>query len=165
MEHTPKRVSLAAYARDQRGFSMAEFLLVLAVVALIGGLSFIDLSRNVRAQELEASASQIRASLERARGNALAGQDARNWGVYFDNAADDTYQLFSSPTNYADMSVRIVETVQFSSGISFANPTEGNATEILFTRGTGQASPAGSIQIENALTTATVSVSSDGRIE
>lgn len=160
MRHRKQRVSDSA----QGGFSIIEFMLVIAVLVIFGAFSFTDLSRNARAQELQGMATQIRANLERVRGYALGGQDARNWGIYFNNDTQDYFELYSTPTNYADMNTTIVQTVYLTDGITFADPTEGNATDVLFTAPSGAAGTA-SVGIQNSIGEVTISVTAGGQIE
>jgi len=150
--------------RSVSGFTLLEFMIVVGVMVMLASLLFIDLSRNARTRSINSAEAQVAALLERARSNALVGQDNRNWGVYFNNSTDDTFEYFSTPVDYADPGKSTKEVIFLIGEITFADPTEGNTTEVVFSAGAGTTTAA-SIQLANGQEIRTISISTEGRIE
>lgn len=145
--------NVGAYARRTRGFSLLEILLVLGIISVLGTTG-IGMYRNyVKNVELKTVSQEIRTDLKSARSKAQAGEDNYKWGIRFTNGTDDYYEVFSTPTNYADGGRQTRETVYLRGGVSFTNPIEGNNLDVIFAR------------ISGTTTATTISVIFEGQTE
>src|SRR3989344_5914102 len=119
---------------DQRGFTLLELLLVIAVSVLLGTLALreLNLGGSARAQVLDGARQQAISELTLARDRALRGEDERKWGIHFVNGTDDYYELFSTPTNYADMDTTVREVTYLPNGVTLTDPAESGTLDIIF---------------------------------
>jgi hypothetical protein len=106
----------------------------------------------------------ITSELKTARAKSMNGEDDMKWGVHFVNGTSDYYELFSTPTNYADGSRVTKETVYLSGGVAFSYPTEGNTTDIIFDKIYGSTTPATYVTVTAENNYATTTISSNGQI-
>ena len=115
-----------------RGFSLLEVLIVVAILSIIGtaGIGYYrNAAKNI---EITSVVHTINSDLRAARSKAMAGQDGRRWGVHVVNNASDYYEVFSTPTTYADAGVVVDSTRFLTAGVSFSDPAESNTKDIIF---------------------------------
>jgi prepilin-type N-terminal cleavage/methylation domain-containing protein len=122
------------------GFTLLEVLLVTALMAMIAGFS-VGVYRNYgKGIELNAVKKNIVYDLRQMQVRASAGENRRNWGAHFVNGAQDYYELFSSPTNYADAGKTTFITVYLPSTVIFTKPADSSNLDIIFSSISGNAS-------------------------
>lgn len=147
------RFNFPVSSSTKRGFSLLEILLVLGIIAVLGSTS-IGIYRNfVKNVELKTVTQGIRADLKTARSKAQAGEENYKWGIRFANSTQDYYEVFSTPTDYADAGKQIRETIYLRGGVTFSNPTESNNKDVIFAR------------ISGTTTEATITAIFDGQAE
>jgi len=145
------------------GFTLLEVLLVTALMAMIASYS-IGVYRNYgKGIEVTATKKNIVYDLRQMQVRAASGENRRNWGAHFVNGAQDYYELFSSPTNYADSGKTIISVVYLPSTIIFTNPAEGNNLDIIFASISAGAS-ANSVTISSEGSGQTVNVTASGAV-
>jgi prepilin-type N-terminal cleavage/methylation domain-containing protein len=115
-----------------RGFSLLEVLLVVAVLAIVGAAGVGSYLNAAKSIESTSTARTVIADIRLARAKAMGGQDDRRWGVHVVNGAADYYEIFSTPSNYADAATTVSDTVYLPAGISFSNPGESATRDIVF---------------------------------
>ncbi len=145
------------------GFTLLELLMVisiLAVITAIGSGYYRNYARNI---EFDAAAKTMMFALKKAQAKAMAGEGTMKWGIHAVNGAEDYYEIFSTPTNYADSSKTISETTYVSSLLAFSDPSEGNSTDIIFDKINGAASAA-SVVFSFEGSTKTITVTAAGNI-
>lgn len=146
------------------GFTLLEMLLVIGILSVLAVAGFAYYRNSVKNIEFDEAAKDIIATLNDARSRALAGQSGWNWGVNFVNSSTPYYQIFSSPTNFANGSTTIDSTYYLPGTVAFSVPSAPNgSTSILFNKITGVAATA-SIAIIFEGATSTISVSTIGTI-
>ena len=81
------------------GFSLIEFVIVMAIIIIIAAGTSLALFRFTAVQETASMAQSIRAVLRDAAQRSLAQAGGMYWGVRFDNVASgrDSYVLVKSP--------------------------------------------------------------------
>lgn len=146
------------------GFTLIELMLVIAILAIIAALGRDFYGNYARTVDLDTSASVLVSSLEIARGRALDGDGDRRWGVHLVNGADDYFEIFSSPTDYADAAKTVSETEYLKRSIRFSDPAEGLNKDIMFTK-ISATSTATSTTIAYDSAYRTISVSAQGLVE
>ncbi len=86
--------------RIVKGFTLLELLIVIAIVALVGGMVSIKFLRVNQATAVEDSALTLSFYLKEARSRTISGQTsgaASSWGVYIDPT------LYPNPLLFADV--------------------------------------------------------------
>ncbi len=116
-------------ANLQRGFSGAEILVTLSILALLFLIGTMSLSRNVAEKELQSIADNIVAKLELAKSNAITGKNGQNYGVKFNS---DSYVYFTGSTYISTNQSN--ETTQISSKFQITNDIPGSDDAIIFSK-------------------------------
>jgi Tfp pilus assembly protein FimT len=98
-----------------------------------------------------------------ARSNAMSGQESHNWGIHFVNNTADYYELFSSPSDYSDVSKVVKTTTYLSDNISFLVPSEGNNLDVIFASLSGTSSSS-TISIISAQNQKSILVNTEGLV-
>lgn len=146
-----------------RGFTLLEVIMVVSMLAVIGAAGAATYSNYGRGITTAGAWYDIHSALTEARSKAIAGQDERRWGVRFLNADRDRYELFSTPTTYADAATIVERTGYLPGGVTFSDPAESGTRDILFSRIAGTTTPS-SVTIAAATGSATVTVSAIGTV-
>ncbi len=116
----------------RQGFSLIEILVVIAVLAVIVGISAVSYQGSLGELELNSVAEAIVSDLRRAQSQALSGIGNADWSIDFvnplDDEADDYYTINgSSPLD-----------VTLPPRINFFAPTTDETITITFLRGSTQ---------------------------
>ena len=120
-----------------RGFSLLEILMVVAILAILG-VSGVGYYRNFAKNVESKNFSQALVSdLKYARSFSTSGENSLKWGVHAVNGTSDYYEIFSTPTNYADASKSVTSTTTLPQGVSWVSPAESASKDIIFTRISG----------------------------
>ncbi len=148
---------------QQKGFSLLELLLVTSIIALLGAAgvgSYRGLVKNV---EVQSVAKTLASDLRQMRSKSMAGEGSVKWGVHIINVngGEQSYELFSTPTNYPAGTV-VVKTI-LSPGLMFSDPAAGISKDIIFSKISGTTTPA-TVSIISEGVTQTLTVSSIGAI-
>lgn len=123
----------------EKGFTLAEIIVVLGITAMIFGLTYSSTLKAQQSTSLEGAVLVLISDIKNQQVNAmtgftLGGQVASEYGVHFEI---DSYTLFkgsgytlSEPTNLV---------VNLPTNISFSNTSLPNST-LLFSKGSGEVS-------------------------
>jgi len=120
----------------EKGFSLLELIISLAIIALLGSLAGLA---------ADTTAREITGQLRLAQRKAVSGEDGDlngqgdSWGIRFSNSSDDTYRVFYG-TVYNSAST--TATVYLPSSAVFTNPTADTSIDIIFTKLSGTTTPA-----------------------
>ena len=142
------------------GFTLLEALLVIAILAVVG-VAGVGYYRNyVKASELEQASRTIIFDLRQVQAKAIAGEDAKNWGIRFWNVAgSDYYEKFLTLSNYSSGTVK--ETTYLPGSVTFNTPP---TVDVIFTRIQGTTSPNATIIIQSEGRTKDMNVTTTGNI-
>jgi prepilin-type N-terminal cleavage/methylation domain-containing protein len=145
------------------GFTLLEVILVTTLMAMIAGFS-VGVYRNYgKGIELNAVKKNVIYDLRQMQVRASAGENRRNWGAHFVNGAQDYYEVFSSPTNYADVGKTIINIVYLPSTVIFTKPAEGVNFDMIFSSILGSAN-ADFITVSSEGNGQTVNVTASGAV-
>lgn len=136
-----------------RGFSLLELLIVVAIIALLGAAGAGYYRGFVKSVELQSVSKTLAGDLKHVQSKSMIGEGGFKWGAHVVNTSGGSqyYELFSTPTNYADATKSVISTTTLSTGLAFADPSAGASKDIIFTK------------ISGTTTAATVVVVSEGK--
>lgn len=145
---------------------MFELLIVISVVVILGtgGTGFYQsFAQDV---ELKSTVRIMGADLRYVQSKSMGRIDDVKWGVHFVNAgsARHYYELFSTPTNYADGSMLVAATTTLPSGLTFSDPSSNTSKDIIFNKVSGTTTALSTISVTSQGRTQTVTVSALGTI-
>lgn len=120
------------YELRTKGFTLVEVLLVTGILVVLAATIVSFYWDYAKRSELDLTAKEIIYDLKGVQASAMAGEDSLRWGIHFVNSADDYYELFSTPTDYSDVSVVIKATNYLASGVYFTQPV--SSSTIIFDR-------------------------------
>lgn len=121
-----------------RGFTIAELLISIAIVSLLSGISMVAFSSFSQKQSLDVAASTVAAMLRDARAQTIASVGGSQYGVSIE---DDRFVLFQGST-YSP-SATTSTAVYFGSRVAASS----TASTFVFERVTGDASASGMIEV------------------
>lgn len=114
---------------NSRGFTLIEILMVIAIMSILLGISFVGYKERGEELELQRAAFKVMADIERVRGMAMSAQEddtsgqipEGGWGIHFNPSSPNKYIIFADkdlPINY-----------------TYAPITEGPGQEIVLKEG------------------------------
>ena len=136
-----------------QGFTVIEFILVIAIISIIAGFSTSFYSRYIQQNAVFTTSDELLGDLRRAQILAMMGKRNTNWGV---NVSGTTLTLYSG-SSYAARSSAFDETFTINGNI-----TVTGMTDINFNRPTGTPSATPTITIRGLGSTKTITVNSYG---
>ena len=148
----------------ESGFTLLEVVMVVAIISVIsvaGAGYYVNYAKSI---ELESAAKNILSDLRNARSKAMAGESDLKWGVHLTNGSDDYYELYSTPTTYADVSMTTSTTTYLSSAVIFTAPPSNSSSDVLFTKIQGTPNASSTISIFSRNATRTIMVTTNGII-
>ncbi len=155
-----------SFNRDS-AFTLVELLISIGVIAALTSIGTLYLVNYRSSQTLNLEAQKIVATLRDAQSRAIAQENARPWGVHFENPQNnsDFYSLFASSTyNSAD----IISTTTLNEAVVFLAPADQQSKNIVFSAITGLPQAADYITIAlkaNTSASSTIYIYANGKIE
>ena len=149
-----------------KGFTLIELLLVMAVLAVVGGITSTFLFGTKTNAALEEDARQIANILKAAQNRATTLEEGTQWGVHFDNlGADPFYELFWGISCETGTTT---DRIYLGSSVVFQIPPAASSTNIVFSKRMGNPSNGTSttIIVRDIIhqATKTITVSPIGRV-
>jgi prepilin-type N-terminal cleavage/methylation domain-containing protein len=147
-----------------RGFTLVEVLVVLSIMSVLGGLTFVGLGAVANGYALSGAHRQVLSLLEEARAHSLASTNDHAHGVHFGTGvvtifAGDTYDS-------ADPNNRVV-TLSGRASLSSVS-LAGGGSSVVFGRASGRTAQHGTVTIAQAsdnTKTRTITIAPSGVIE
>ena len=139
----------------QKGFSLLELLIVIAIISLLGSMGMGFYRGYVKEVEIKSASKMIESDLREMRAKSMIGESGYKWGVSFvKSASGDYYITFSTDGTNSTTTA----TTTLSAGITFSDPTTGYK-EVIFNKisGTIPTATTTSITVEGKTSTTTIS--------
>ena len=140
---------------NNRGFTLLELLLSVAIVALLAGLSLPVYRTLMQKNDLDIATTTIAQSLRRAQILSQAVDGDTTWGV---NAQSNNIVIFKG-TSYATRDATFDETFDVPTTIGISG-----STEIVFAKFTGLPQTTGTINLSTANDSRSVTINAKGTI-
>lgn len=126
-----------------KGFSLLEILIVMAVMAIIAGIGsgfYSNYNKNI---EIKSVAETLLSDLKQTQSKSMIGENDSTganvkWGIHFVNGVTDYYEIFSTPTDYANAGKIVTIKKYLPNGITFYDPA--TTEDIIFNRISGRTS-------------------------
>ena len=158
-----KTLAISTKTKD-RGFTVIELLVSIAVITLLAVLSFNAFTRFTKRQELNAAVTDIISVLEEARLLTLAAKKNIAYGVHF-NTEDVT--LFSGSSYVVSASDNVV--TKLTSRVHIATTSfAGGGQDVFFDRLTGKTNNSGTLIVSfksDTSASTTVTIHATGVVE
>lgn len=161
-----QKIHASQFRFHESGLTILELILVLGIFAVIAGVAAVQLANFQRGTALESASKDVVSALRLVHDKAMLGEDGDNngqgdpWGIRFANSTADTYGSFFGAAYDIN---NVKETAYLSPPLAFSAPTEGNNTDVLFTKLSGTTTAA-TITIGDNGQTKTITVDTSGRI-
>lgn len=145
----------------KRGFTVIEFLIALAVLAILATIIFTSMSSFRNSKALQIVSEDILSLLDEARGDTLSAKDGYAYGVHFESAKIVLFRgtIYSS----SDTSNKIIDVDNAVDVYSIS--LAGGGQDVLFQRLTGKTSQNGAVMIRlksDTTKTKTILIESSG---
>jgi len=152
------------YFSSQKGFTLLELLLVLAIIAIIAAFTFPIYTGFQLSQIHDTRTEEIVQALRQAQSKSMAGQNDSSWGVYFDSS-NNKFVIFQG-TSYASRVSDYDYETELESTLSLSNISiNGGGSEVVFTKIDGSTTDYGSLDLTTDEDTATISINAAGLVE
>lgn len=147
----------------RNGFTLLEILIIVAIMAVLVGVTVATFVSFRNAQTLDRDTDAIVSALREARSQTLVSQNASVYGVHL---ASSTVTLFTGSSYSAGTASNVVTNLTSTNIISTLTLT-GNGTDIVFKRLTGETDQDGTLVLKSSATNnaRTVTVYKTGLIE
>lgn len=144
-----------------RGFSLMELLIVIAIIAILGVAGFETYRSFSKDVELRSVSRSIAADLRHMQSKSMTGEGGQRWGVHFvsgDITYGDHYTLFSTTGS----ATTTIATTTLSKGVTFSDPSSGTK-DIIFGKISGTTTVS-AVSIVSEGMTQTINVTAIGTI-
>ncbi len=139
---------------DKKGFTLIEILLVVSIIAMIFAFTVALGFDSYRRNSLKTERDTLISILQKARSQAINNVNNTKHGFYFNGTE---YIIFEGDSFISPQPQDLM--VQKSSSI-----TTSGLNEIIFDQLTGNASPTGEIVLSDGISSTTISINQEGRI-
>lgn len=152
-------------SRSQGGFSLLELLIVVAIVASLAAAGTGFYRGIVKNMEIQSVSKVLAEDLRLMRSKSMIGEGSSKWGAHIVNVSGGSqyYELFSTPTTYADIAKAVMSTTTLSVGVTFSDPSAGTSKDIIFSKVAGATTATTIVLLSEGLTQ-TLAISSIGTI-
>jgi len=160
-------MSFRFLSERQRGITLIEILVAIVILAILAAISFTFFVFLNKKSSLENNVQEIINILRLAQNRTISSEGASQYGVYFDTSAlPHKYTLFKG-NNYAGREVSADIIQEASRNVEIYELNLGGPQEVVFSRVSGEASPAGDIKlrlISDNSQTETIYIKNSGQV-
>lgn len=153
--------------RSSTGFSLAELLVTMAIMAILAAVGFGSYAGFRNKQSVEAELPKLTAVTREAMELSKSQADASQWGIHFANpagAGNDFYEIWKG-ASYA--SGTVTKRVNLGGSVGFTDPADGTTKDVIFGKATGipAASTTVVVQSLSGGGTGQVNIDTSGRVD
>lgn len=140
---TRNPASSADKLQPKKGFTVIEFLIALAVLAILATIIFTSMSSFRNSKALQMVAEDALSLLDEARGDTLSAKDGYAYGVHFESSKIILFRGTTYSSSDSNNKIVDIDGAVDVYNISLA----GGGSDVLFQRLTGKTSQAGTVMI------------------
>ena len=142
----------------EKGFTLIEMIIALAVLAIIMGLGLFYGMENFRGETFRSEVDTMVGVLQKARSRSMANIKQSPWGVHYEGSPDYTYTIFRGSTYALAAEKEVVE------GGRTAGISPSSLPDVVFTQLSGTTTGTFSATIIEGGRTGNVKVNYEGTI-
>jgi len=153
--------------KKSSGYTLMEFLIVIAITAIIFAVVFVSSPNLRRSRELSSTAQGMVAVIRNTQNRSITQENGKTWGIRFQNSTstNHSYIVFKG-SSYASGTV---ETTYFlKSYIQFSDPSAGLSKDVIFSAISGLPQVSTTVKINlvsNSTVSSTININSNGQIQ
>ncbi len=123
--------------RKQDGFTLIEFIVVMAIGVVLATGSFLTYSNYKERKDLEFAVDEVFSVVKSAQNRSVVQEGGSGWGVRFNSSStgEDGYELFKGST-YSSSTVETSK--KFRRPVRFSEPSGGRTYDMIFDSRTGK---------------------------
>lgn len=127
------------YASSRLGFTIIELLIVMGITAVLATLGGTTYYNAVKKDQLESSAKEIIARLEKAKTKAVNQEQGDYWGVHFEANANSNYSSYAIFKGVVARSDNLSDQKFLGNGVNFLSPDPNGITtmDVVFNKSAG----------------------------
>ncbi len=150
------------YSNREAGFTLAEIVVVVAIIAIMATVTMVGFQNFNRSAVLKTATQEVSVALTSARTSTLSSEADTVYGVHMSTTS---VTKFVGSTYAAGASTN--ETYTFEGGVTATSSLIATNTDVVFARLTGEPSAVGTIYIVNSAldSTTTVTIHASGLVE
>jgi len=118
-----------------KGFTLAEFIIVITIVTVVTFVSFFNLFNYRSHRDVSLTIDEIVAVVRNTQTRSVTQENGQQWGIRFKNDSDDQYEVFKG-LSYSSTTVDRIYNLR--RGLKFSEPAEGFLFDIVFNPITGR---------------------------
>ncbi len=146
--------------KQKKGFTALEILIVIAIIAIIGGVLLPSFGAMRRDQVLKSAVEDVASALDKARSESLSSRDSSEYGVHFET---NMAVIFTGVAYTAGASSNQEVAISAPASIS-AITLSGGGSEVYFDRLSGEPNKTGTITITNDSASKVITISATGSV-
>ena len=153
--------------KNNGGFSLAELLVAIAIMAILATISFSNYAGFRNKHSVEAEIAKLTAIIREAMELSRSQADNSQWGVHLANptgVGNDFYEIWKGGS-YA--SGTVTQKVNLSNSVRFADPADNLTKDVIFGKATGLPTASSSVIVESLTGggTGTINIDTSGRVD
>src|SRR6185369_7407433 len=129
----------------KKGYTLAELLIVMAIVVILGVVSLASFVTRRNQSQLSTTAATMAGLLREAQSRSMAQASSTSWGVHFDNGSSPFFALFAAPYGASSLTGRYPLPAWV--GYATSSIRSGSFAEVSFAQLSGAATGSSSITI------------------